>query len=79
VPLKLDRQAMALCQALHTAVRGNPNRWTALSVVCITAGIGEDEADAVARHAAGLGWLVLNTGPVLHSIALGPKLWEALR
>jgi hypothetical protein len=24
-----------------------------------------------------LGWLVINSGPILHSAAIGPKLWEA--
>lgn len=65
MPLKLDRKAMALCQSLHTAVREPEALDSAQRRVCMTAGIGEEEADAVARHAAGR-WLALNTGPVLH-------------
>ena len=67
---------MTLYQAVHTAVGGRPNRWIGLDEVAEPAG---NDLDAVARRAEQLGWLVLNSGPILHSAAIGSKLWEVLR
>ncbi len=72
----LDGPAMALCQALHTAVGGRPIRWKALHDLRLPLGLGLDDVEAVARHAAARDWLVLNRGPVLHSVSLGPALLE---
>jgi hypothetical protein len=61
---------------VYAAVGGRPNRWIGLNDITELAG---DDLDAVARRAEQLGWLVLNSGTILHSAATGSKLWEVLR
>lgn len=70
---------MELCQAVHTAVGGRPVRWVDLHRIRLQLGLGLDDAEAAARHAAGRDWLVLNGGDILHSVCLGPTLFELLR
>lgn len=74
----LDLQTMALCQAVHTAVGGRPIRWVALHSIRLQLGLDLDDAETIARHAAALDWLVLNRGPILHSVSLGFTLLEAV-
>lgn len=74
----LDRHAMALCQAVHTAVGGRPIRWVDLHRIRLQLGIGIDDVETIARHAASRNWLVLNRGPILHSVSLGSTLLEAV-
>ena len=79
MPSRLDRQAMALCQAVYAGTGGRPQRWMALHALRLELGLELEEADQVARHAESLGWLVLNPGPELHSVAIGPDILLAVR
>ena len=79
MPSRLDRQAIALCQAVHTATCGRAQWWVALDSACLTAGISANDAERVARHCDARGWPALNSGPVLHSVSISAKLWEEIR
>lgn len=74
----LDQKAMALCQAVHTAVGGRQIRWIDLHRIRLQLDLDLDEVETIARHAASRDWLVLNRGPVLHSVSLGSALLEAV-
>lgn len=69
---------MALCQAVHTAVGGRPIRWVDLHRIRLQLGLSLVEVEAAARHAGERDWLVLNRGPVLHSVSLAFTLLEAV-